>query len=915
MKSIFCTLLCFVFLSTVQGQGWEKSYPLSLTSVWGLTPMPDGGSLITAHTSGLIRLGPDGAFQWMEDMGEALGVIRPVVLPATDGGMLFLGRDFNNINQVLLVKTDANLNVIWSKHIAAFDACPFCDPVFVPVPGGYVLSWLNLVDYSPVTVVKLDLQGDVVWEKTYAFGDYVTPSGMRYFRDLTADSQGNLYLSGQRGNPYEPLLAKLSANGDSLFLKNYPQGNPSSSFTNIVTLNDNLIVARDYFRLNFLDSSGTLLNAINLPSRQIRAASDGNLLVGDFENANLRISKVTPSGSTIWSVVADDALIINGTYSLWEMPDGGCIALGSIKPTGASDPYVIRTDANGITFTNRLQGNVFADLDNNCTETGGDLPASELVVMALKGNDSRFATTDSAGNFSMTVDTGTYLLSVVPPNQFWNVCTDSIPLTFIGSYDTVQTSIGVNSDLECPWPEIEISIPFLRRCSPLSSVYTIAYKNLGNVTAYAAVVRVTLDPFLNLLSASAPYTVLGPNVYGFAVGDILPLKSGSIKINVEADCATSVLGQTHCTSAELVLDNFCIPGQEPVVRVDAECTGDSVQFTLSNVGDAPMPQEAEFIVIEDLIVMREGAFQLDAQQDTVLKCPANGATFRIYAGYEPGALPFFAPTAAVEGCNGPLQPGLWNVFPEYYPTRFARHCRQNQGPYDPNDKQGFPTGFGPSHYIGEGVALDYMIRFQNTGTDTAVHVVIRDTLSAWLDPASVRPGPASHPYTWALLGQNVLEFTFDNIFLPDSFTNLATSQGFIQFGIGQKPGVPLETDILNQAAIYFDYNPPIFTNTTQHRVGKDFILTVDTWSPEQAPVYLRAWPNPVSEFATVVLEAADPGAELEWTLTDVAGQTFLRQTTRGNRWDFRREGMPSGIYWLQVRENGKMLGKGKLVIH
>lgn len=915
MKSIFCTLLCFVFIGTVRGQGWEKSYPLGLNSVSSLTPMPDGGFLIAANTSDMIRLGPDGAFQWMQDMGAALGTIRPTMLPAGNDGMLFLGRDFNNPNQVLLVKTDANLNTIWSKHITAFDACPFCEPIFVPVPGGYALSWQNQVEYSPVTVVKLDLEGEVIWEKTYAYGDYVTPSGMRYFRDLTADSQGNLYLSGQRGVPFEPLLAKLSANGDSIFLKNYPQTSFSNGFTNLVTLDDNRIVARDYFRLGIIDSTGTLNNTISYPSRQVRPTSDGNLLVGNFENSNLRVSKITPSGSPIWSLVADNILTIGGTYGLWEMPDGGSVALGSINPAGDSDPYVIRTDANGVTFTNLLQGNIFADLDNDCIETSGDLPASGMIVMALKGNDSRFATTDTDGNYSMVVDTGTYLLSVVPPSPLWNVCSDSMPLTFTGMYDTVLANVGVNSELECPWPEIAISLPLLRQCNPVPNTYTISYRNLGNVTAYSAVVRVTLDPFLVLLGASMPYTVIGPHVIAFTLGDLPPLEAGSIKINVGVDCTTSVLGQTHCTSAELMLDNFCVPGQEPVVRVEAECAGDSVQFTLSNIGDAPMPEEAEFIVIEDLIVMREGAFQLNAQQDTVLKCPSNGATFRIYAGYEPGESPFFSSTAAVEGCNGTFQPGLWNVFPEYYPIRFARNCRENRGPYDPNDKQGFPTGYGPENYIGEDVPLDYMIRFQNTGTDTAINVVLRDTLSPWLNPASVRPGPASHDYTWSLQGQNVLEFRFENIFLPDSNVNVDGSQGFIQFAIGQKADVPLETDIFNQAAIYFDFNQPIFTNTTRHRVGREFILTVAAWSPDDPLVTLRAFPNPAAEMASVELSNVLPGTSLEWILTDANGRVVQRQTTDGGRWDFKCGALPAGVYWLQVQKEGKLLGTGKLAVH
>lgn len=59
-----------------------------------------------------------------------------------------------------------------------------------------------------------------------------------------------------------------------------------------------------------------------------------------------------------------------------------------------------------------------------------------------------------------------------------------------------------------------------------------------------------------------------------------------------------------------------------------------------------------------------------------------------------------------------------------------------------------------------------MIRFQNTGNDTAFLVVIRDQLPPELDPAGVRPGAASHPYRFEMVGKDQLSFTFSNILLP-----------------------------------------------------------------------------------------------------------------------------------------------------
>jgi hypothetical protein len=62
------------------------------------------------------------------------------------------------------------------------------------------------------------------------------------------------------------------------------------------------------------------------------------------------------------------------------------------------------------------------------------------------------------------------------------------------------------------------------------------------------------------------------------------------------------------------------------------------------------------------------------------------------------------------------------------------HCSAIIMAIDPNDKIATPAGAG--HDIPKDTTLDYMIRFQNTGNDTAFHVIIRDTLSSLLDPTS-----------------------------------------------------------------------------------------------------------------------------------------------------------------------------------
>jgi uncharacterized repeat protein (TIGR01451 family) len=115
------------------------------------------------------------------------------------------------------------------------------------------------------------------------------------------------------------------------------------------------------------------------------------------------------------------------------------------------------------------------------------------------------------------------------------------------------------------------------------------------------------------------------------------------------------------------------------------------------------------------------------------------------------------------------------------------------------------------YIIGADEWLDYVIRFQNTGTDTAFNIVVTDTLAAELDMASFQQGAASHPFSIAFNQGRVVEWTFNNILLPDSGTNEALSHGLVSFRT--KPVQPLlpGTVISNAANIYFDFNPPVIT--------------------------------------------------------------------------------------------------------
>jgi uncharacterized repeat protein (TIGR01451 family) len=127
---------------------------------------------------------------------------------------------------------------------------------------------------------------------------------------------------------------------------------------------------------------------------------------------------------------------------------------------------------------------------------------------------------------------------------------------------------------------------------------------------------------------------------------------------------------------------------------------------------------------------------------------------------------------------------------------------------DPNIKQEQKTN---GYAYREGNKLRYFVQFQNTGTDTAVNIIVVDTLPYALLARSFVFNGASHKYSYSMVN-NVLKVSFLNIYLPDTNTNKDNSIGYFDFSISIDPQISNEVKFYNQAGIYFDYASPVLTN-------------------------------------------------------------------------------------------------------
>ncbi|WP_397446687.1 T9SS type A sorting domain-containing protein [Polaribacter sp. R77954] len=221
------------------------------------------------------------------------------------------------------------------------------------------------------------------------------------------------------------------------------------------------------------------------------------------------------------------------------------------------------------------------------------------------------------------------------------------------------------------------------------------------------------------------------------------------------------------------------------------------------------------------------------------------------------------------------------------------------GSYDPNDIIALEGEFIAPNQVSE--FLNYRIRFQNTGTASAINVVVENELDTDLDWDTFQPISASHDYRVNITNQNKLEFIFENIHLPDSTTNEPASNGWIFYKIKPKSTLTIGDVIENTADIYFDFNAPVITNTYTTEIKRP---TIDPIPNLEGKVF----PNPTKRFAKIKVNLEGKLV----VLNKYGVKLFKHKLKKGvNKFDFGC--LKPGRYFLKIRSKDQIIYK-KLII-
>jgi hypothetical protein len=173
-----------------------------------------------------LKLDGSGNVVWQKTYGGTGQDGASAIAPTSDGGYVVAGstNSFGASDDVWVLKLDGQGNVVWQKTYGgtSFDAASAIVPTS---DGGYVVTaeavsfWVSGAGASDVWVLKLDGSGNVVWQKAYG------GTGIDAARAIAPTSDGGYVVAGVTSSfgagDFDVWVLKLDGQGNVVWQKTY----------------------------------------------------------------------------------------------------------------------------------------------------------------------------------------------------------------------------------------------------------------------------------------------------------------------------------------------------------------------------------------------------------------------------------------------------------------------------------------------------------------------------------------------------------------------------------------------------------------------------------------------------------------------------------------------------------------------
>ena len=176
-----------VNVQNAQQQVWQKTYGGSnLDWASSIQQTTDGGYIVAGWTESfgagnmdfyIIKLDSNGNKVWEKTYGGSENDVAYSIQQTSDGGYIVAGGTYSfgaGSADFYIIKLDSNGNKVWGKTYGGSND-EWARSIQQTTDGGYIVAGTTYsfgAGYDDFYIIKLDSNGDKVWEKTYGGSSY-----------------------------------------------------------------------------------------------------------------------------------------------------------------------------------------------------------------------------------------------------------------------------------------------------------------------------------------------------------------------------------------------------------------------------------------------------------------------------------------------------------------------------------------------------------------------------------------------------------------------------------------------------------------------------------------------------------------------------------------------------------------------
>ncbi|HMT27929.1 MAG TPA: T9SS type A sorting domain-containing protein [Bacteroidia bacterium] len=816
-----------------------------------------------------------------------------------------------------IVKTDSNGTIQWQNTIGGNDI-DFLESIVQTSDGGYILGGYSKSDTSgdktensigsyDFWIVKADSTGAIQWQNT------IGGSGDDRLHSIAQTSDGGYILGGESNSNISGDKTENSNGGDDYWIvktdsagiiqwQNTIGGSGEDYLYSMFQTSDGGYLFGGWSDSNIsgdktensnggfdcwivkTDSVGVIQWQITDGGsgqdglNSLIQTTDGGYLFGGWSDSNISGDKTENSngGQDFWIVKTDSAGIIQWQntiggsgedylYSMFQTSDGGYIVGGRSTSNISGDKnedcndyfdcWIVKTDNSGvIQWQNTIGGSGWDELHSIVQTSNGGYIAGGSSSSGISGDK----TENSNGGFDYWIVKITDHYNLISGKMF-------IDSNSNGSQDAGELSVANKKITESNTTHFSFS--------EQNGKYNVSVLDSGSFS----VSPVSINYYIALPASHS--AVLSGIQQTDSLNDFAFQPAG-----VFNDLCVTITPTSPFRAGfnQIYMVNYSNVGTTTLNPTVIFFPDNDVSF----VSSAPVAN----VVTADSLIWNFGPLAPFESGQILI-------TVNVNIGVPIGTL--INSGAHIEPLVGDANPNCNGAYWEVLTT----------GSFDPNDilvnEDTLLTTQFPNPPF-----LEYLIRFQNTGNDTAFTVKILNLIDTTkLELSTLEFIASSHPVnlSWIPWERN-MQFMFNNILLPDSNINEPQSHAFVRYRIKPKTNLIAGDSITNNAAIYFDFNDPVLTNTAYTHIVLPTTLPEITTSDN-----LLLYPNPANTTLNIETHML-PSLRSKLIISDVTGRTLLTKTLDINSTKHQIDiaSFSAGIYFVTV-DAGDGVSRGRFV--